>query len=192
MILSFRPDLPNHLNGCTLCADLRLSCCQMADMEGMMYYLMVALLMFVLPVGSIMIELLLFKGASTLIPLVGKWFAFWAVGGRLLLAGLRQAIQPRFTAETILGIKGNEPLQLVQELGFANIAIGTIGIISIFNGSWVMPSSIAGCLFYGLAGARHIVKGKRGTAENTAMVSDVFIFIVLLAYIIIQVASPSM
>ncbi len=157
----------------------------------MMYYLVVVLLMFVLPVVSILIELFLFKGSSTLILLVGKWFAFWAVGGRLFLAGLRQAIQPRFTAETILAVKGEEPLQLVQELGFANLATGTIGIISIFKGSWVMPSAIAGCLFYGLAGARHTVKGGRSFAESTAMVSDLFIFVVLLLYIVIQFAFPS-
>lgn len=32
-------------------------------------------------------------------PLVGKWFVFWS-------AGLRQMLQPRYTAEKILGLKG--------------------------------------------------------------------------------------
>jgi hypothetical protein len=125
-----------------------------------MYYLTVVLLMFVLPIGSILIELFAFRSAQAAISLVGKWFVFWAVGARLLLAGLRQVIQPRFTAETILGIKGEAPLQVVQELGFANISIGAIGIVSIFNGAWVMPSALAGCLFFGLAGLGHVVQGK--------------------------------
>ena len=154
-----------------------------------MYYLTVGLLMFVLPVGSILLELFAFKSTLTFVSLVGKWFIFWGVGGRLFLAGLRQAIQPGFTAKTILGIKGKEAFQVVQELGFANISIGAIGIISILSGSWVMPSAIAGCLFYGLAGGRHIAKGNRNSVENTAMVSDVFIFVVLLIYIIAQAAS---
>jgi hypothetical protein len=146
--------------------------------------------MFVLPIGSILIEMFAFKSTQALVPLIGKWFVFWGVGGRLLLAGLRQAIQPRFTAETILGINGKESFQVVQELGFANISIGTLGIVSIFSGSWVMPSAIAGCLFYGMAGGRHIAKSNRNTVENTALASDLFIFIVLLLYIIVQVVSP--
>ena len=31
--------------------------------------------------------------------LVGKWFVFWTVGIQLFLAGLRQIVQPRYTAE---------------------------------------------------------------------------------------------
>jgi hypothetical protein len=150
------------------------------------YYVIVALLVFVLPMGSVIVELLAFKSSHALVSLIGKWFVFWGVGGRLLLAGLRQAIQPRFTAETILGIKGKESFQVVQELGFANVSIGAIGIISIVSGSWVTPAAIAGCLFYGLAGVRHIVKNKRNTAENTAMVSDLFLFVVLLLFIVAQ------
>jgi hypothetical protein len=158
--------------------------------ENIMYYLIVGLLMFVLPIGSILVELFAFKSTQALMPLIGKWFVFWGVGGRLFLAGLRQAIQPRFTAEAILGIKCKESLQVVQELGFANISIGAIGIVSIFSGSWVMPSAIAGCLFCGLAGGRHVVKSKRNTVEDTALVSDLFIFVVLLLYIVVQVVSP--
>ena len=149
-----------------------------------MYYLTVALLMVVLPVGSILVELLAFKGSQAFVLVLGKWFVFWAVGARLFLAGLRQAIQPRFTAETILGIKGDAPLHVVQELGFANLSIGLAGLISIFSGSWVMPVGIAGCMFYGLAGARHVAQRRRNALENTAMVSDLFAFAVLAAYII--------
>ena len=153
-----------------------------------MYYLTVVLLMFVLPIGSALIELFAFPNPAALIPVLGKWFVFWAVGARLFLAGLRQGIQPRFTAETILGIKGDAPLHVVQELGFANISIGVIGLISILNGAWVMPAAIAGCLFYGFAGGRHVVQRNRNALENTAMVSDLFIFVVLAAYVIIALA----
>ena len=155
-----------------------------------MYYLTVALLMFVLPTGSILVELFAFRSSHAFTLLLGKWFVFWAVGGRLLVAGLRQAIQPRFTAETILGIKGEEPLQVVQELGFANISIGVIGIVSIFNSAWIMPAAIVGGLLYGCAGIRHVVKDKRNAMENTAMVSDLFIFAVMLVDIIFMLAFP--
>ena len=51
-----------------------------------MYYVLVAGLMVVLPVVSIVIEWLSVPGAD-LIPLIGKWFVFWAVGVRLFAAG---------------------------------------------------------------------------------------------------------
>jgi len=145
--------------------------------------------MLVLPVCSILAEVLIFRNSANLLLLVGKWFVFWAVGARLFLAGFRQAIQPRFTAETILGIKGDAPLHVVQELGFANISIGVIGLISIFSGVWVMPAATAGFLFYGFAGIRHVVQRNRNPLENTAMASDLFIFVVLAAYVITVLAA---
>jgi len=42
-------------------------------------------------------------------------------------------------------------------------------------------------LFYGLAGIRHVVQHDRNALENTAMVSDMFLFAVLLAYVIADI-----
>ena len=156
-----------------------------------MNYAIVVLLIFVLPVCSLLVELLVFGNSAGVFLLIGKWFTFWGVGARLLLAGLRQAIQPRFTAENILGIKSKDAFQAVQELGFANISIGTIGILRIFSSSWAMPSAIAGCLFYGFAGFRHVVKSERNALENTALVSDLFIFAILLLSIAFRIVSGS-
>lgn len=152
-----------------------------------MYFLTVALLMFVLPIGSILVEILVMKSPLGIFALVGKWFVFWSVGLRLFLTGLRQTLQPRFTAETILGIKATESLQVVQELGFANISIGTLGIISMFSSNWVMPAAVAGCLFYGSAGIRHLVRRDRNKLENIAVVSDLFVCAVLLAFVIAEI-----
>ena len=49
--------------------------------------------------------------------LVGKWFAFWSVGVRLISAGSRQVLQPEYTAKVILGLESGESLLLVRELG---------------------------------------------------------------------------
>ena len=90
---------------------------------------MVIALMAVFPFVSAVIQLLsgqhAMLNAAAIIPVVAKWYVFWAVGVRLFLAGLRQIIQPRYTAETILGIKGEDALLVVRELGFANSALGS-------------------------------------------------------------------
>ncbi len=73
-----------------------------------MYVLIVIALLLALPLISIVAQIVLtdhgaLHGASYL-SIVAKWYVFWAVGARLSFAGLRQIIQPRYTAETILGV----------------------------------------------------------------------------------------
>ena len=58
----------------------------------MIYFVVIALTMFVLPVGSILIEWS--AHASSLLWLIGKWFVFWAVGVRLLLAACGNTFNP--------------------------------------------------------------------------------------------------
>jgi hypothetical protein len=148
------------------------------------YILTIILLMFVFPTLSILTELFIFHSTAGIILLIGKWFVFWAVGVRLFTAGLRQVLRPQFTAENILGIKGSEQLIIVQELGSANLAMGILGISTILNGSWISPAALVGCLFIGLAGIRHTFSKERNLLENTAMLSNLIIFAVLLIYVI--------
>ncbi len=147
-----------------------------------MYYSVVGGLMFVLPVVSIVVESSLrFQGVPNA-GLVGKWFVFWSVGVRLLLAGLRQIVQPRYTAEIILGISGTDSLLVVRELGIANTAIGITALCSLFFPAWTPACAVAGMIFYGLAGFNHLAHKHRGRLQSTAMLSDFFAAAVLLAY----------
>jgi hypothetical protein len=146
-------------------------------------YIVIVLLMFVLPIMSIFSEIW-FRGTGNIIFLIGKWFVFWAVGVRLFSAGLRQAITPRFTAKEIFEIEDDKPLQVVQELGFANISIGLLGICAVLNAGWIAPAALAGGLFYGLAGLRHSIEKEKNPLEKFVMLSDLLIFIILLIYLV--------
>ena len=115
-----------------------------------MYLLIIGLTMLVLPVASILIEAALHHGS--LLWLIGKWFVFWAVGARLMLAGIRQYFQPSFTSRDIMGIETPEVHILVRELGGANIAFGTLGLASIALPDFVLPAAIAAGIFYTVAG----------------------------------------
>ena len=149
-----------------------------------MYILSVILLMVVLPIVSILVESLLFHSQAGIVTLAGKWFVFWAMGVRLFTAGLRQVLQPRFTAETILGIREAGQTILVQELGFANLALGTLGVATLLNVAWLVPAALTGCLFIGLAGIRHIFSKNMNRLETSAMVSNLFVALILLGYLI--------
>jgi hypothetical protein len=144
-----------------------------------MYYAIVAALMFVFPICSVAFGLW-HTGAGVSAALVAKWFVFWSVGWRLSLAGARQILQPAYTAKVILGLKSDESLLLVRELGFANLALGVTGVTSLFAPSWQMAIALAGGVFYGLAGVNHVSQQHRGRLENVAMLSDLFVAAVLL------------
>jgi len=139
-----------------------------------MYIAMVFGLMLILPIASILFELFLRHYGVLNALLVGQWFVFWAVGVRLLMAGLRQIVQPRYTAENILGLKDPDATLVVRELGFANTAIGSAGVCSVFSPAWILPLAIIGAIFYGLAGINHLAHGHRNRLQNVAMTSDVF------------------
>jgi hypothetical protein len=148
-----------------------------------MYLAMIILLMGVFPALSILIEFSILHSNADLLWLIGKWFVFWGVGVRLMLAGLRQIANPAFTADVIFGVKEKAALTIVQELGFANLSIGLLGALTLVRTEWIIPAAIVGGLFYGLAGIKHLTKGDRNRTENIAMVSDLWIFLVLAGFL---------
>jgi hypothetical protein len=148
-----------------------------------MYFASVLLLLLILPVASVTIEVLGFRHDLTVF-LIGRWFVFWAVGVRLFVAGVRQVIQPRFTAEEIFGIHDRASFAIVRELGFANLSMGLLGICSVFRLDWILPAAIVGGLYYGLAGAGHVFRKSKNAKEHTAMISDAFMFLLLLAFVV--------
>jgi hypothetical protein len=146
------------------------------------YFFIVVLTMFIGPVASVLIDDRISPGQPILF-LVGRWFVFWGVGVRLSLAGLRQFFQPSFTATEIFHMKSAEALPLVRELGVANVATGTVGSLSLAFPNFVLPIAISSGIFYGVAGFRHMLERDRSRNENIAMVSDLFLFLVLTLFV---------
>ncbi|HVV94080.1 MAG TPA: DUF6790 family protein [Hyphomicrobiales bacterium] len=147
--------------------------------EGTMYLGSVVVLLLVAPVAAILVQIFGFGHAADPLFTVLRWFVFWAVGVRLAIAGIRQMANPAFTAETIFRIHDRETFKIVQELGFANVSIGLIGLVSIAERGWVLPAGLAGAVFYGLAGIQHVRNARTTREETIAMVSDLLVFVVL-------------
>jgi hypothetical protein len=148
------------------------------------YLLIVLLLMFIFPCLASIIEIYLCKQPVSFIATGGKWFIFFAIGVRLFTAGLKQTITPSFTAESIFHLKEKESFVIVKELGFANICFGITGLVSLFITSWRIPAACIGGLFYGIAGINHIIRKPVSANEWIALVSDVFIFLVMAVYVV--------
>jgi hypothetical protein len=141
------------------------------------YYAVVLALTLVLPLACAAWEAA--QHAAPLLLLFGKWMTFFAVGVRLALAGLRQIFQPRFTLRQIFEIESDEATQIVQELGFANVALAPLGLLALTNTTLTFAGALTGGIFYGLAGFKHLTKRNRNALANTAMASDLFVFAVL-------------
>lgn len=149
------------------------------------YLIGVLLLMVIMPVISILSDVF-GNGSLFSMALAGKWFIFWAVGVRLFTAGLKQAFQPQFTAQNIFHITDEKSYPVIRELGYANICFGTVGILSLFFPEWRIVSAFASGIFYGIAGANHIVKKPASANEAIALVTDLFLFVFLVVYVIIM------
>jgi len=139
-----------------------------------MYLATILSLMLGLPV----ISLLTTAGPTNAILSAGRWFVFWGVGVRLFVAGLRQVIQPSFTAKTIFRISYPDAEKLVTEIGFGNLAMGLIATLSLWVPVFLVPGALAGGLYLGLAGLKHAANENRSRDENIAMASDLWMALV--------------
>jgi hypothetical protein len=146
-----------------------------------MYLVSVVLLLAILP--AVILQAAFSPHGMSITGLLGKWYVFWA-GIWLLLAGLRQVSQPRFTAAEIFDFDNVKAFPIVREIGFANLAMGTLGVSTILRPAWLVPAAIVGGLYYGLAGLGHLLRDERNVNETLAMVSDGFAFLVLLPVVV--------
>lgn len=139
--------------------------------------------MVVIPALFVVGEMVMTQNADLLL-LIGKWFVFWGIGIRLLTAGVRQIAQPAFTAKTIFKFDDPGAEKLVTEIGFGNVAMGSIGTLSLLFPGWVLPAAIAGGLYLGLAGLKHVFNRNRNADENTAMITDLIIGAVMIVFVL--------
>ena len=94
------------------------------------------------------------------------------------------ATTPAFTAKEIFYIDSPASFPIVRELGFANLYFGLIGIVSLLLPPWRIVSTFGSGLYYGIAGLQHLHKKEAGINEKFALVTDILIFIFLLAYFV--------
>jgi hypothetical protein len=94
-----------------------------------------------------------------------------------------QTLRPQFTAQSIFDIKDESALAIVREVGFGNLAMGTLGLASLIKPDWVVPAALVGGLYYGLAGLGHAFRETRNLKEQIALVSDLAIFALLAVFV---------
>ncbi|MET0297320.1 MAG: hypothetical protein ABW024_07965, partial [Microbacterium sp.] len=119
----------------------------------------------------------------------GKWWVFWGVGTRLLLAGVVQMSGKGATAE-ILGASAPsiQVTQLTRELGMANVGMGLAGLLALVPG-WALPAGLAGGVFLLIAGLMHVAKKGKNAKESVATWTDLVVgvaVVVLAVYVVVR------
>lgn len=154
------------------------------------YRWLIIVLMVIAPIVNVLIGLSAKGWAGDPWPIIGNAFVFWGVGVRLFSAGLSQIMRPQFTSASLLGAKNAGADQVVQELGFANVAIGTVGLVAtLWLSGWTAAAALAGCIFLGFAGFRHVAKRGKNANELVETYTDIFVAVVLAIYLIVTLAS---
>ena len=141
-----------------------------------------------LPILSGILELAVAGGDPVLV--FGKWWVFWGVGTRLLVAGIAQ-VSGKGPTSAILGAASPtvQERQLTQELGTANIGMGLAGLLAIVPG-WALPAGFAGGVFLFMAGIMHVTKKGKNAQETVATWTDLIVgvaVLVLAGYTLAQV-----
>jgi hypothetical protein len=154
------------------------------------YFILVIGQTVVLPVVSGIIELAVTGGDPVVV--FGKWWAFWGVGTRLLVAGIAQ-LSGKGPTTAILGAStpSIQAQQLTRELGAANIGMGLAGLLALLPG-WALPAGFAGGIFLLMAGAMHVSKKGKNPQESLATWTDLIVgvaILVLAVYTLVRAVS---
>jgi len=143
-----------------------------------------------LPIISGIVELAVAGGDPVLV--FGKWWVFWGVGTRLLVAGIAQVSGKGPTTEILGAAAPTVPeKQLVRELGMANIGMGLAGLLALVPG-WALPAGLAGGLFLLIAGVMHVPKRGKNAQEALATWTDLvvgLVVVVLAVDVLVRVVS---
>jgi hypothetical protein len=115
-----------------------------------------------------------------------KWSIFWGVGIRLFFKGIKLASTPQFTGLSLSGFKNRESYLLLLELGFANMALGSMGILSVINDQWRLIAAIAGAIYFGLADMLRLMKKTDVRHERVALIYNILVFLGLVAFMVSQ------
>lgn len=141
----------------------------------------------VMPIVSGTIELRSTGGNP--IEVYGRWWAFWGVGTRLLVAGIVQLVRPETTA-AILGTAApaESELQIARELSTANIGMGLAGLLALIP-AWAAPAGAAGGVFLLAAGLMHVTKADKNAQESLATWTDLLVGVVTVVFALYSLAS---
>ncbi|SEI82811.1 hypothetical protein SAMN04487917_102551 [Arthrobacter sp. yr096] len=142
-----------------------------------------------LPVVAAVLEMTVIGGDPVLV--FGKWWVFWGVGSRLLVACVAQLAGKGLTAAIVgAAIPTAQETQLTRELGMANVSMGLAGLLALVPG-WALPAGFSGRgvpLHRGNHARAEKEQGQGSTGNRTPLVVGAAV-VSLAAYVLFRAAA---
>ena len=104
----------------------------------MFHIIYVIAIMFILP---FMFTIIGIKKNKNTGEIFCKWFVFWTIGVRAATTGLMQFINPAYT-QKLLQVTVSDSI-ITQELGYAQFAIGVLGLLSLKYINYRKPAALS-------------------------------------------------
>jgi uncharacterized membrane protein HdeD (DUF308 family) len=146
------------------------------------YFIGVILQTIILPIVSGTIELTATGGDP--VEIYGRWWVFWGVGTRLVVAGIVQLVRPETTSKILsTETPTGSDLQVTRELSTANIGMGLAGLLALIP-VWAPACGVAGGAFLLIAGLMHVTKKNKNASETLATWTDLIVGVVVLAFVL--------
>jgi hypothetical protein len=144
-----------------------------------------------LPVASAVIERAALAGPSATgaFLLFGKWVLFWGMGARPLLTALWPKLVPAYSGRQLAGLPGASPVP--QALIVAHVAVGLMGVATLFLPTLLFESALVGLVFFGLFGLEHWRQPHKSGYQYTLMASELCLAAFLLCLALYQMRSSS-
>lgn len=79
---------------------------------------------------------------------------------------------------------GAATVQLVRELGLANLSLGAVALVSSLVPGWGLIGALPGAIYLGLAGLRHLAKRGKSTNELVATWTDLLVFLLVVGGVV--------
>ncbi|HTE28416.1 hypothetical protein [Flavitalea sp.] len=135
-----------------------------------------AILLTALPVLSVACEHHFGQAALTG-TLIGKWFAFWAIGIRLLVAGFMQLTRKSNSRNHL---SAREDSGMVKKAtGVANLVLSALGFLCVASSEGSLLAAITVGVYLGLAGLQHDFKKPATASGWISLIYDFIVFSVI-------------
>jgi hypothetical protein len=143
-----------------------------------MQIVLTSVLLFILPALFILVHAFAYGDTLPIMLIIGKWFVFFAVGARLVGIGIRQILRPRASAKREFAVTDEHASRIMRILGLVHLSIGLVGVLSLFNTGWIIPSAIVGAFYYGFMGVQNFLTKEKNVYGYIAIGSSAFVALV--------------
>lgn len=126
----------------------------------------------------------IWNGNKDLFPgIYAKWVIFWGIGLRYIISGFYFVYDPFQIGKE--SRSGHDAIaRLAKDLGWAEVCIGLLGVVSLFEPGIRWVAGMVGGLLSGITGARHFTLDTLSKKDRLWTYINIVVFILVIIYLI--------